>query len=195
MTASAPSWGRFLAELEAAGRRLRARGSRDPFAYPLARSDWRGSSLNFEIFVRRSYPELVVDESDATLALCDGCRRGDAPAPFPAGSSRVCPVCHVTGREDALGRQLALAGLPPAERPAPPGRRRPARAPRGGVIRMRRGAWHLATAPTASGFAAWARRDAPTTAEDPEDEPGEVMVEFGDSRSEALRKLSRSLRP
>jgi hypothetical protein len=186
----AGAWSQFLREVEAAGRALPHACPRHPSTYPLARSDWYGSSLNFEYYLRRYEPGLLVPEREAVLAVCPGCRDG-APAPgFPAGSSLVCPLCWGTGHDDRLAAQRRLAGEPPPEPPPAP----PPRPPRpAGVVRFRRAGWHVAVKATASGFCAWASRT-PTVADDPEGEPAGIECEYGDTRAEALARLMAAIR-
>ena len=131
---------RFAKALADAGRDLRAH--RDPMREPLARSDFAGSSLNFEIFLRRERPELVVPERECVLITgigtepaqtwvgdgpCPKCRRiTDGPRESgPDRSRTVCGHCLQSEYDGELAAQRRLAGLPPAEKPTPtPAQRR-----------------------------------------------------------------------
>lgn len=190
------TWGRFFAQVKDAGASLAYSRPRHPSQYPLARSDFYGSSLNFEIALRIEHRYLIVPERECQLRTCDGCRDGgppSEPAPHEPGTvAWVCPECWRTPYDGVLDAQRLLAGDPPREPAEAPTAPRKPRKRVSGVIRMRRGRWFVATKATASAFVAWCRA-VPTEADDPEDEPGEVFFEYGDSRSEAVSRLERSL--
>jgi len=131
---------RFAKALADAGRDLRAH--RDPMREPLARSDFAGSSLNFEIFLRRERPDLVVPERECVLITGIGFEpeqtwRDEGPCPKcgrvaggeresgPDRSRMVCAHCLQSEYDYELAAQRQLAGLPPAEKPTPsPAQRR-----------------------------------------------------------------------
>jgi hypothetical protein len=89
---------RFAKALADAGRDLRAH--RDPMREPLARSDFAGSSLNFEIFLRRERPDLVVPERECVLITGIGFEpeptwRGANPQDLPGNHSTRRRPQHV----------------------------------------------------------------------------------------------------
>jgi hypothetical protein len=159
-------WERFAAEIAEVGkilpagdilRRLAGRPDpphpRDfPTAHPRGRPKeagppWYGSSVNFEIEIRRYYPDLVVPEADVVPIfgcearstafgpppvsgeVCPNCRGLAAPPPppgpddpLPEPSPFYCERCSGSGYDVPLSEQLRLAGVPSGTaKAAPPG--------------------------------------------------------------------------
>lgn len=110
-----------------------------PRDFPLIRSDYYGSSVNFEYDLRLDFPDLLVPERQTVLAMgaqygwspeceappakgepCPRCRDAIGP-PSPPEPGKppedptlfVCPKCHRSGFDHKLARQRELAGDPP----------------------------------------------------------------------------------